>query len=151
MAQARALAISAEIWHDYQQGNLDWTLSRYKPLVDGQDPELMAAMEELMVRKRQGRVTHAYRVLKRFGGPLKTDADVMGFLRWMETEGLAASTRSSILSTIRTVQPSNEALAAAVVPVPHRCVQEEVLSKGEIQGVLEDLRVNEEVASLGVV
>ena len=144
VAQARAKAISAEIWRDYQMGTLDWTLNRYKPLVDGQDPELLAAMEELMVRKRQGRVTHAYRVLKRFGGPLKSDGDVAGFLRWMESEGLAASTRLSILSTIRTVQPGNHALAAAVIRVPHRCVQEEVLSKGEIHRVLEDLRINED-------
>jgi integrase len=62
----------------------------------------------------------------------------------MESEGLAASTRLSILSTIRTVQPANKALASARVKVPHRSVQQEVLSKGEIQKVLEDLKVYEE-------
>ena len=144
VAQARAQAIAAEIWRDYQQGTLDWSLQRYKPLVKGQDPDLLAALEDLMLRKRQGRVTHAYRVLKRYGGALRTDADVAGFLRWMEAEGLAASTRLSILSTIRSVQPANQALAAAVIKVPHRSVQEEVLSKGEIQRVLEDLRINED-------
>ncbi len=144
VAQAKAQAISAEIWSDYQQGTLDWSLSRYKPLVDGKDPELLKALEELMLRKRQGRVTHAFRVLKRYGGGLRTDGDVAGFLRWMEAEGLAASTRSSILSTIRSVQPANQALAAAVIKVPHRSVQEEVLSKGEIQRVLDDLRIHED-------
>ena len=144
VAQARAQAISAEIWSDYQQGKLDWSLSRYKPLVNGQDIDLMKSLEDLMLRKRQGRVTHAYRVLKRFGGPLRTDGDVAGFLRWMEAEGLAASTQNSIVSTIRSVVPGNAALRAVKVRVPHRSVQEEVLSKGEIQRVLEDLKVNED-------
>ena len=144
VARARAQAISAEIWSDYQQGTLDWSLSRYKPLVSGQDPELLKALEELMLRKRQGRTTHAYRVLRRYGGALRSEGEVSAFLRWMEAEGLAPATRSTILSTIRSVQPANKALASAVIKVPHRSVQEEVLSKGEIQKVLEDLRVNEE-------
>ena len=144
VAQARARAISAEIWSDYQQGTLDWTLNRYKPLVEGKDPELLKALEELMLRKRQGRVTHTYRVVKRYGGALRTKSEVAAFLTWMEAEGLAPATRSSIVSTIRSVQPSNQALASAVVKVPHRSVQEEVLSKGEIQRVLEDLKVNED-------
>ena len=80
VAQARARAISAEIWSDYQQGTLDWTLSRYKPLVEGKDPELLKALEELMLRKRQGRVTHAYRVVKRYGKPLRTKSEVVAFL-----------------------------------------------------------------------
>ena len=144
IAAAKAQAISAEIWSDYQQGTLDWSLNRYKPLVEGKDPELLNALEELMLRKRQGRTTHAYRVLRRYGGALRSEGEVSAFLRWMEAEGLAPATRSTILSTIRTVQPANKALASAVIKVPHRSVQEEVLSKGEIQKVLEDLRGNEE-------
>jgi integrase len=144
VARARAQAISAEIWSDYQQGTLDWSLSRYKPLVSGQDPELLKALEELMLRKRQGRTTHAYRVLRRYGGALRSEGEVSAFLRWMEAEGLAPATRSTILSTIRSVQPANKALASAVIKVPHRSVQEELLSKGEIQKVLEDLKVNED-------
>jgi integrase len=144
VARARAQAISAEIWSDYQQGTLDWSLSRYKPLVSGQDPELLKALEDLMLRKRQGRTTHAYRVLRRYGGALRSEGEVSAFLRWMEAEGLAPATRSTILSTIRSVQPANKALASAVIKVPHRSVQKELLSKGEIQKVLEDLRVNED-------
>jgi len=144
VAQARARAISAEIWSDYQQGTLDWTLNRYKPLVEGKDPELLKALEELMLRKRQGRVTHAYRVVRRYGKPLRTKGEVAAFLSWMEAEGLAASTRSTLLSTIRSVQPGNQALASVHIKVPHRSVQEEVLSKGEIQKVLEDLRIHED-------
>jgi len=100
IAVAKAQAISAEIWRDYREGTLDWSLCRYKPLVEGKDPELLKAMEDLMLRKRQGRTTHAYRVLKRYGGALRTEGEVREFLRWMEAEGLAASTRSTILSTI---------------------------------------------------
>jgi len=144
IAVAKAQAISAEIRRDYREGTLDWSLCRYKPLVEGKDPELLKAMEELMHRKRQGRTTHAFRVLKRYGGALRTEREVREFLRWMEAEGLAASTRSTILSTIRTVQPANKALALVQIKVPHRSVQEEVLSKREIQKVLEDLKVNEE-------
>ena len=144
VARARAQAISAEIWSDYQQGTLDWSLSRYKPLVKGQDPELLQALEDLMLRKLQGRTSHAYRVLRRYGGALRSEGEVSAFLSWMEAEGLAPATRSTILSTIRSVQPANKALASAVIRVPHRSVQEEVLSKGEIQKVLEDLRVNED-------
>lgn len=144
IAVAKAQAISAEIWRDYQQGTLDWTLSRYKPLVEGKDPELLKALEHLMLRKRQGRTTHAYRLVKRYGGALRSKAEVAAFLKWMEAEGLAASTRSSIVSTIRSVQPGNKALAAVHIKVPHRSVHEEVLSKGEIQRVLEDLKVNED-------
>jgi integrase len=144
VARARAQAISAEIWSDYQQGTLDWSLSRYKPLVSGQDPELLKALEELMLRKRQGRTTHAYRVLRRYGGALRSEGEVSAFLRWMEAEGLAPATRSTILSTIRSVQPQNQALGSVRIKVPHRSVQEELLSKGEIQRVLEDLRVNED-------
>lgn len=87
---------------------------------------------------------YAYRVLKRYGSGFRTESEVSEFLRWIEAEGLATSTRSTILSTIRRVQPGNQALAAVRVKVPSRSVQEEVLSKGEIKRVLEDLRVNEE-------
>jgi integrase len=84
---------------------------------------LLEGLRELMERMRQGRCTHAYRVLKRYGSGLRTESEV---------------------STIRSVQPGNQALAAVRVKVPSRSVQEEVLSKGEIKRVLEDLKVNEE-------
>jgi len=61
IAVAKAQAISAAIWRDYREGKLDWSLCRYKPLVEGKDPDLLKALEDLMLRKRQGRTTHAYR------------------------------------------------------------------------------------------
>ena len=83
-------------------------------------------------------------MVKRFGLPIRTKAEVDRFLAWMKAEGLAASTKSTILSTIRSVQPANKALRLVQVKVPARSVQEEVLSKEEIKSVLDDLRCNEE-------
>ena len=53
IARERAQAIAAKIWRDYQQGQLDWSLCRYKPLVEGKDPDLLKALEALMERNRQ--------------------------------------------------------------------------------------------------
>ena len=79
------------------------------------------------------------RLVKRFGLPIRTRAEVDRFLVWMNAEGLAASTQSTILSTIRSVQPGNKALALVQVKVPARSVQEEVLSKQEVRQLLDDL------------
>ena len=110
VAQARAQAICAEIWRDAQQGDLDLSLNRYRPLVEGRDQDLLDALRSLAEEKKQARVSHAYRVVKRFGLPIRTKAEVDRFLAWMKEEGLAASTQSTILSTIRSVQPGNKAL-----------------------------------------
>ena len=143
VAQAKAQSISAEIWSDFQQSQLDWSLSRYQPLVEGKDPELLDALERLMKEKRQGRTTHAYRVVRRYGEPIRTQAEVEGFVEWMSSEGLAASTQATILSTIRSVQPKNKALGSVAIKVPTRSVQEEGLGKDEIRQVLADLKQNE--------
>ena len=50
VARARALSISAEIWSDYQQGDLDLTLNCYRLLVDGKDLDLLDGLKELMER-----------------------------------------------------------------------------------------------------
>ena len=144
VAQARGQAICAEIWRDAQQGDLDLSLNRYRPLVEGRDVHLLEGLAQLSEEKKQARVTHAYRVVKRFGLPIRTRAEVDRFLVWMKNEGLAVSTQSTILSTIRSVQPGNKALRLVQVKVPPRSVQEEVLSKQEVRHLLDDLRVNEE-------
>ena len=48
VAQARGQAICAEIWRDSQQGDLDLSLNRYRPLVEGRDQ----AEEESAIRWR---------------------------------------------------------------------------------------------------
>ena len=50
--------------------------------------------------------------------PIRTRAEVDRFLAWMKAEGLSASTQSSIISTIRSVQPGNEPLRLIQVKVP---------------------------------
>ena len=62
----------------------------------------------------------------------------------MKVEGLAPSTQSTILSTIRSVQPGNEPLRLVQLKVPARSVQPEVLSREEIKKVPVDLRSNKE-------
>ena len=44
VAQARGQAICAEIWRDAQQGDLDLSLNRYRPLEDGRDQDLLDAL-----------------------------------------------------------------------------------------------------------
>ena len=73
-------------------GDLDLSLNRYRPLVKGRDQDLLDALRSLAEEKRQARVTHAYRVVMRFGLPIRTKAEVDRFLAWMKAEGLAAST-----------------------------------------------------------
>ena len=78
--------------------------------MEGRDQDLLDALRSLVEEKRQARVTHAYRVVMRFGLPIRTRAEVGRFLAWMKAEGFAASTQFSILGTIRSVQPGNELL-----------------------------------------
>ena len=144
VARERALSISAEIWSDFQHGELDPTLNRYRPLVDGKDLDRSEALRQLMEKKNHARVTHIYRPVLKFGCSIKTMQEVRTFVKWIEQRGLAASTQSTILSTIRSVQPKNKALASVVIKVPTRSVHQEVISKGEIQQLLADLKSNEE-------
>ena len=129
VAQARGQAICAEIWRDAQQGDLDLSLNRYRPLVEGRDQDLLDALRHLSEEKKQAKVTHAYRVGKRFGLPIRTKAEVDCFLAWIKAESLAPSTQSTILSTIRSVQLGTEPLRVVQLKVPARSVQAEVLSR----------------------
>ena len=58
VAVARAEAISAEIWSDIQRGDLDPSLSRYRPQVEEEESDLLRSLKHLMESKRQARVTH---------------------------------------------------------------------------------------------
>ena len=129
VAQARGQAICAEIWRDAQQGDLDLSLNRYRPLVEGRDQDLLDAFRHLSEEKKQAKVTHAYQVVKRFGLPIRTKAEVDCFLAWIKAESLAPSTQSTILSTIRSVQLGTEPLWVVQLKVPAKSVQAEVLSR----------------------
>ena len=91
--QARGQAICAEIWRDAQQRDLDLSLNRYRPLVEGRDHDLLDVLRALAEEKRQARVTHALPVVKRFGLPIRTRAEVDRFLACTRAEGLAAPPR----------------------------------------------------------
>ena len=112
------------------------------PIDRGRDRDLLDALRSLAQEKKQARVT-CLSVVQRFGLPIGSRAEVDRFLAWMKAEGLAASTspRSSVRSD--RFNPRTR-LHKVHVKVPHRCVHQEVLSKDEIQQVLEDLKSNEE-------
>ena len=78
----------------------------------------MGMLKQLMQQTKQARVIHTYRTVLRFGSSLKTTQEVRTFVEWMKKGALASSTQSMILSTIRSVQPKNKALASVVIKVP---------------------------------
>ena len=67
VAVARAQAIAAEIWSDIQRGELDPSLSRFRPQEEEEESDLLRSLKHLMESKRQARVTHAYRTVQRYG------------------------------------------------------------------------------------
>ena len=135
--------MSAQIWSDYQSGELDPTLRKYQPAEEVANVDLLNALLSLAERQPYGRVLHACRVLERYEYPIRSAPEVDAFVQWMETEGLSASTRKSIVGLLRSVDGENQVLQQIKIKVPQRSVQHEVLSKAEIQKVLEDLKVNE--------
>ena len=52
VAVAKAQAISAQIWSDYQQGCFDRSLMAYQPLVDGKQVCLLEALKARAEQKR---------------------------------------------------------------------------------------------------
>ena len=67
-------------------GDLETSLNRYRPLVEGRKQDLLDALSSLAVEK-QTRATHAFRVVKQFGLPIRSKAKVDHFLAWMKAEG----------------------------------------------------------------
>ena len=57
VAQARGQAICSEIWRDSQQGDLDLSLNRYRPMVAGRDQDLLDPLRQLSGEKNQTRIT----------------------------------------------------------------------------------------------
>ena len=72
VAVARAQAISAQIWSDYQQGTFDRSLNAYQPLVEGKQVCLLEALRVRAEQKRQAAAIHAYRLLESYGQPIRT-------------------------------------------------------------------------------
>ena len=53
VAVAKAHAIAAQIWSDYQQGSFDRSLMAYQPLVNGKQVGLLEAVRARAETKRQ--------------------------------------------------------------------------------------------------
>ena len=72
VAVAKAHAIAAQIWSDYQQGSFDRSLMAYQPLVEGKQVCLLEALRVRAEQKRHAAAIHACRLLE---GLRATDQD----------------------------------------------------------------------------
>ncbi len=143
MAVARAQAISAQIWSDYQQGTFDRSLMAYQPLINGKEVGLLDALRVRAETKRQAAAIHAYRLLRRYGQPIRTLSDAEAFLAWLRAEGLSDCTIAGLMTHYRQCSGGNRHLFSHKLKWQRRSVQSDVLSTEEIQAVLSDLRTNE--------
>ena len=89
VAVAKAHAIVAQIWSDYQQGVFDRSLMAYQPLVNGKQVGLLEALRVRAETKRQAAAIHAHKLLERYGKPIRIRSDAEEFLRWLREERCA--------------------------------------------------------------
>ena len=144
VAVAKAQAISAQIWSDYQQGVLDRSLMAYQPLVDGKQVGLLEAVRVRAESKRQAAAIHACKLLERYGQPIRNRREAEEFLRWLREErGLSDCTIAGLMTHYRQCSGGNRHLFSHKLKWQRRSVQSDVLSVDEIQAVLADLETNE--------
>jgi integrase len=143
VAVAKAHAIAAQIWSDYQQGVFDRSLMAYQPLINGKEVGLLEAVKARAEEKRQAAAIHAYRVLKRYGKPIRNRGDAEAFLAWLRAEGLTDCTIAGLMTHYRQCSGGNRHLFSHKLKWQRRSVQSDVLSVEEIQAVLADLESNE--------
>ena len=143
VAVAKAHAIAAQIWSDYQQGVFDRSLMAYQPLIGGKEVGLLEAVKARAEEKRQAAAIHAYRVLKRYGKPIRNRSDAEAFLAWLRAEGLTDCTIAGLMTHYRQCSGGNRHLFSHKLKWQRRSVQSDVLSVEEIQAVLSDLETNE--------
>lgn len=143
VAVAKAQAISAQIWSDYQQGTFDRSLMAYQPLINGQEVGLLEALRIRAEQKRQSSAIHAYRLMKRYGRPVRNRSDAEAFLTWLRDEGMGDCTIAGLMTHYRQCSGGNRALFSHKLKWQRRSVHSDVLSVDEIQAVLSDLENNE--------
>ncbi len=143
VAVARAQAISAQIWSDYQQGTFDRSLMAYQPLINGKEVGLLEALRVRSESKRQAAAIHSYRLLKRYDKPIRNRSDAEGFLGWLRVEGLSDSTIAGLMTHYCRCSGGNRHLFSHKLKWQRRSVQADVLSTEEIQAVLADLQTNQ--------
>ena len=102
VAVAKAHAISAQIWSDYQQGVFDRSLMAYQPLRGGKQVALLEALRVRAESKRQAAAIHAHKLLERYGKPIRNRSEAEEFLRWLrEKRGLSDCTIAGLMSHYR--------------------------------------------------
>ena len=143
VAVARAQAISAQILSDYQQGTFDRSLMAYQPLVNGKEVGLLEALKSRADLKRQASAIHAYRLLQRYGQPIRNRSDAEAFLGWLRQEGLSDCTIAGLMTHYRQCSGGNRHLFSHKLKWQRRSVHSDVLSTEEIKAVLADLASNE--------
>ena len=144
VAVAKAHAIAAQIWSDYQQGCFDRSLMAYQPLINGKQVGLLEAVKARAETKRQAAAIHAHKLLERYGQPIRTRSDAEEFLRWLREErGLSDCTIAGLMTHYRQCSGGNRHLFSHKLKWQRRSVQSDVLSVEEIQAVLSDLETNE--------
>ena len=143
VAVAKAQAISAQIWSDYQQGSFDRSLMAYQPLINGKEVGLLEALRVRAETKRRAAAIHAYRLLQRYGQPIRNRSDAEAFLAWLRAEGLSDCTIAGLMTHYRMCSGGNRHLFSHKLKWKRRSVQSDVLSMDEIQAVLSDLETNE--------
>ena len=111
VAVARAQAISAQIWSDYQQGTFDRSLMAYQPLVEGKQVCLLEALRVRAEQKRQAAAIHAYRLLEGYGQPIRTQSEADAFLLWLrQVRGLSDCTIAGLMTHYRQCSGGNRHL-----------------------------------------
>ena len=144
VAVARAQAISAQIWSDYQQGCFDRSLMTYQPLVEGKQVGLLDALKARADQKRQAAAIHAYRLLLAYQQPIRNPSEAEEFLRWLREErGLSDCTIAGLMTHYRQCSGGNRQLFSCKLKWQRRSVQSDVLSAEDIQSLLSDLKSNE--------
>ncbi len=145
VAVAKAQALSAQIWSDVQSGSFDSSLRIYQPLVNGSDIALLERLRINAELRRQKRAIHAYRVVKRYGRPLKTLSDTQEFIRWaQEDQKLTNRTIVGLVCEFKRACPESKHLFQHNLRYKKVVAQSDVLSIEEIKRVLCDLKENDE-------
>ncbi len=145
VAVAKAQALSAKIWSDFQSGVFDPSLRIYQPLIHGHDVALLERLRTNAETRRQKRSIHAYRVVKRYGKPLKSLTDTQEFIRWaQEDQNLTNRTIVGILCECKRSCPESKHLFENNLRYKKTIAQSDVLSTEEIKTILADLKENDQ-------
>ena len=76
MAVAKARAIAAQVWSDYQQGAFKRSLMAYQPLIKGKEVGLLDALRMRTETTRKAPAIHAHKLLERFGKLIRASSEI---------------------------------------------------------------------------